>query len=131
MSRQAEVIVVVESGSARFDESGDSWLDQVAKLHEDLSKSLRAVPTPRGPPDERSKGVVQAIVVSVASAGSMTALVEMAKAWLGRDRTRSLRFSTTAVDGREISIEVSGADVPNADFEALLRVVTERLADRA
>ena len=132
MGRQVVVVVSVEPGSARFDESSDSWLDQVAALRGELRAAVgvgAVAPLPVEPTPAVTKGAWQSIGVSIASAGTLTALVEVAKAWLGRDRSRSLTFRWTARDGSGGSIELSGSDVGEERFEALLEVVTERLAD--
>lgn len=120
--------LLLEPLSGRFEVLDDRWLSQVMGLVAELRIVVGGVSTV-GEPADGFKGTVDSIVVSLASAGSLTATVELLKAWLGRDRTRSLKASWS--DGGELrTIELSGSGVDDAAFHDLVRAVTEQVAER-
>lgn len=123
-----EVQLSIQPVSGRFDEQDDLWLDQVRAFVvelRDAADDLSMV----GETRPGTKGVLGSIVVSLASAGSLAALVELAKSWLGRDRARSLKVSWSA-DGDIQSLELSGAGLDDAAFDELTQALTERMAGR-
>lgn len=114
----------VEASSARFDPLDDRWLGQVGQLAADLHREGGTV-TRRADPQPGRKGGLGAIVLSLGSAGAFTAAVEVIKAFVDRDPSRSVRLSWHA-DGRLESLEVAGRSL---DDEMRQRVV--RLLDDA
>ena len=77
----------------------------VVELNEEVGGVERLTEPVRG-----TKGSASHIVLSLGSAGVLTAAVEFLKAWLGRDQTRSLKVTWTA-DGGLQSVELSGTDL--------------------
>lgn len=135
MGRQGDVVVSIEPASGRSDESSDAWLDQVAALRGELRARLgvgAVAPLAVEPTPAVTKGAWQAIGLSIASAATLTALVEVARAWLGREPGRSLTITWVAGDGRRGTIELrddrGDPDVTAARFEALRAAVAERPA---
>jgi hypothetical protein len=121
-----QVELRLEPLSGRFDVHDDRWLDQVSGLVDELRAEVGDVAT-RRTPGPGTKGGIDALLIPVVSAGGLTAVVELVRSWLTRDRTRSLKVSWSdrgAVD----SIELSGSEVDSARFDDLLRLVTQNLA---
>lgn len=124
MSGQLQV--GLEPVSGRFDPQDERWAAQVAGLVAELRRELEGVGTPVEPVPG-TKGAATSIVVSLASAGTLTALVELLRSWLTRDRTRSIRVSFG--DGGELTgFEMDGDGLDQASLDALLRAVTQRVA---
>lgn len=118
----------LEPSSQRFDATDDRWLDQVAILITDLREHA-------GPVDRRSvpvpgtKGVLDSIVMPIASAGMLTAAVEMLKGWLARDRSRAIKV-TWSDSGSVQALELAGSDVDDRAFDEVVRAVTKQLASQ-
>lgn len=121
-----QVELRLEPLSGRFDMDDGRWLDQVDGLVGELRDQAGNVAT-RRTPEAGTKGGVDAIVIPVISAGGLTAVIELARSWLTRDRTRSLKVSWSD-RGTVESIELSGAEVDSTRFDDLLRAVTHTLA---
>jgi hypothetical protein len=120
-----QVELRLEPLSGRFDMYDDRWLDQVDGLVGELRAGADDVRS-RRTAAPGTKGAIDAIVIPVISAGGLTAVVEMVRSWLDRDRTRSLKVSWSD-SGSVESIELSGADVEAARFDDLLHAVTRTL----
>ena len=100
----------LEPGTERFDPADERWLRQVRDLAQELHRTgVRLQPSA---PEPDTKGTVDQLVVSLGSAGAFTAMVEVVKSWLGRDRSRTL-VMTFYKDGQPKAIKLSGrvADV--------------------
>jgi hypothetical protein len=121
-----QVELRLEPLSGRFDMHDDRWLDQVDGLVGELRDQAGNVAT-RRTAEPGTKGGIDAIVIPVVSAGGLTAVIELVRSWLTRDRTRSLKVSWSDRGAVE-SIELSGAEVENTQFDDLLRAVTQNLA---
>jgi hypothetical protein len=115
----------VEAVSDRFDASDDRWLDQVAALISDLHAEVGTVSRQRAPA-EGSKGALDSIILSLTSAGALTASVELLKSWLARDRSRSVKVTWSA-DGALQELELSGTGVDDAAFEQVVQAVAKQL----
>jgi hypothetical protein len=132
MGRQGDVAVSLAPASGRFDETSDTWLEQVAALRGELRAAVgvgAVAPLAVEPTPAVTGRAWQSIGVSITTAAALSALLAVVEAWLERDRSRSLTFTWTAHDGRGDSIELSGHDVAAARFEALQEAVTQRLTD--
>jgi Effector Associated Constant Component 1 len=120
-----QVELRLEPLSGRFDTYDERWLDQVDGLVGELRAGADDVTT-RRTAVPGTKGTVDAIVIPLISAGGLTAVIELVRSWLIRDRTRSLKVSWSE-SGAVDSIELSGADVEGARFDDLLQAVTRTL----
>lgn len=124
MSGQAQL--VLEPMSGRFDNRDERWSNQVTALLADLRRAVGDVSS-TAEPLIGTKGAVGSIVLSVLSASSVTAMIELFKAWLARDRTRSLKVSWSA--DRELqSVELAGSRLDDAAFDELLQAVLRQVA---
>jgi hypothetical protein len=123
---EEQVELCLEPRSGRFDPADDRWLDQLGGLVAELRTEVGGVATQRTP-EPGAKGGFDSIVVSLVSAGGLTAVVELVRSWLTRDRTRSLKVSWSD-SGAVDSIELSGSAIDGAAFDDLVRVMSQRLA---
>jgi hypothetical protein len=95
--------------SGRYDAGHEGWSDQVAAFVGELARVgtvTRAEPVVPG-----AKGTAGTFLVTLASAGSVTALIEVVRVWLARDRSRSLQLSWDE-EGRlrSLSIDTSASE---------------------
>lgn len=81
-----ELSVAAHSGS--YDDADDRWQAQVRTLHADLRSQVDV--TERSTPVDGTKGAVAEIIVALGSAGAFTVALDCFRAWLGRDRSRSI-----------------------------------------
>jgi hypothetical protein len=114
----------VEPASSKFDANDERWQDEVAQFVLDLDSTVGEVrrETTRS---EGTKGVVESIVLPLASAGTLTAAVEFFKAWLARDNGRGLKLSIGS-DGATV-FETSGNDIDETTRRRILEAVLARL----
>ena len=103
---EANVKFRIEPQSDKYDHSDDRWIDQVSGLKQDVRREVGGI-SREVEIEEGKKGGVESIILALGSAGAITAAVDIFKAWLSRDRTRSMEVSFE-VEGRETKIKVSG-----------------------
>ncbi|MFF3275871.1 hypothetical protein ACFYWU_33770 [Streptomyces chrestomyceticus] len=120
--------VTMYPGSSRFDPEGQSWRDQVVALHTTLREEVGAV-TRRGVPEPGQKGTVEATLLALGSSGALTAAVACFKAWLARDKTRTLTVTWTDDMGAEQRLHVTGDNIDQASFQALTQALGGRSGD--
>ncbi|MGW2599277.1 effector-associated constant component EACC1 [Streptomyces klenkii] len=123
-----EVEVVIRAETSRFAPDDQPWRDQVAALHTMLREEAGSIVL-RGAPGPDHKGAVEATVLAVGSSGALTAAVACFRAWLARDKTRTLTVTWTDGSGVEQSIQVIGDNIDQASFLALTEGLGSRLGD--
>ncbi|MFJ9459123.1 hypothetical protein ACIRST_29055 [Kitasatospora sp. NPDC101447] len=118
--------ILAETG--RFDSGDARWQDQVAALHTALREEAGTVFS-RRVPKPGWKGTVDTVILAVGSSGALTAAVACFRAWLARDKTRTLTVTWTDEAGGERSLQISGDNVDQASFQALAEAIRSRLGD--
>jgi hypothetical protein len=115
--------IVVVPRSADYDEADDRWRDQVAAFARELAD--RADTSRRGTPAPGRKGTVDDLIVALAGSGALTAVVECIRAWLERDRNRSVevRWDEGGVERR---VTVRGEGVDAATVQEIARAAAAR-----
>ncbi|GHG60385.1 effector-associated constant component EACC1 [Streptomyces griseocarneus] len=124
----AEVEVAIRPETSRFAPDDQPWHDQVAALHATLREEAGPVVL-RGLPGLGHKGAVEATVLVLGSSSALTAAVACFRAWLARDKTRSLTVTWTDGAGVEQSIRVVGDNIDQASLQALTEGLGSRLGD--
>jgi hypothetical protein len=125
MNEQVELHI--EPASTRFGPHDDRWLDQVGGLVSELRTEVGGVSTQRAP-IAGTKGGIDSIVLTLASAGGLSAFADLVRSWLSRDRTRSIKVSLYE-SGELQALELSGSEVDAGAFDELVRSVSGRLTD--
>jgi Effector Associated Constant Component 1 len=111
--------------SERFSPDDDRWLDHVAGLARELRVGTGALEVQRTS-QPGAKGAAETLILALGTAGAFTAAVEVIKAWLGRDRSRTVEVSWQ--DGDDIGrFVISGDKIDNAALGAMAEVLTARL----
>jgi hypothetical protein len=121
------VELFIEPISERFEDDDPRWRDQVVALLRDLRDESVDVQT-RSTPVAGAKGPVSEIVLALGSSGALTAAVTMFRAWLARDRTRSLTIAWQDGDNRR-SVSVQAHDMDADVFEDIARAAARESRD--
>jgi Effector Associated Constant Component 1 len=119
--------VEIEPASDRYDPHDERWLDQVAQLRSDLLRQVgdvRIEPVPV----EGKKGGAEALILALGTAGAFTAAVEFFKAWLGRDRDRSIKIKWTDGDERK-EIDIRGEALDQATLRRIAEVAARPVGE--
>ena len=99
----------IKPSSTDYDASDARWVAQVETLLGSLKANVGEVRKEVTPVAGQKGGWVD-IIVALGSAGAVTAAVEVFRAWLGRDVTRTLEI-VTVVDGVEKKITINGTNL--------------------
>ena len=103
------------AANARFDDDDPRWRGQVADLMHELRRGAGSVRA-RREPVPGTKGAVDQVILALGSAGAFTAAVQIVRAWLARDKHRTVRMTVTGPDGRVRTVQISAE---NASAETL------------
>lgn len=98
--------LTIKPSHAAYDASDDRWISQVNGLLTDLKAGGGDVER-RITPVPGQKGGVETIILALGTSGAITAVVEVIKAWIGRDRKRSLELAIERGGAKE-TVTVSG-----------------------
>jgi hypothetical protein len=106
--------------SSRFDPDDDRWLEQVSLLYRDLERTVGPV---RREVDPRPgfKGGLTEVILALGSSGAVAAALSAFKAWLNRDRGRTLTVSWTEND-QQRSLTISGTEIDLATLDRALHM---------
>ncbi|GGU75944.1 hypothetical protein GCM10010211_47370 [Streptomyces albospinus] len=126
MAADAELAIL--PGTGRFDPEEERWRDQVAALYAALREEAGTVLL-RGAPEPGRKGDIDTVVLALGSSGALTAAVTCFRAWLARDKTRTLTVTWADEAGDQRTIQVSGDNIDQASFQALTEGVPSRLGE--
>jgi hypothetical protein len=103
----------------RFDSEDGHWRGQVAVLLDEirtetgtLERGQMAVPG--------TKGGVEVLILALGSAGAFTAVVGIIRAWLERDKHRSVELTFTDADGNSRTVQASAENAGSDVFAPLL-----------
>ena len=123
--RSTSLDLVIEPRSSRFDEDDDRWRSQVRDLYRDLDAEVGGIHR-RSRHVAGTRGTVDTVILALGSAGAFTATVEFLRAWLSRDRSRSLSISWD-VEGREERVSVSGDAIDGTALDRIAEAVAVRI----
>jgi hypothetical protein len=105
--------------SDRYEDDDDRWRDQIADLVHELRVETDALRVARTPV-AGTKGSLDEFVLTLSSAGVLTTAVDILKAWLARDKTRSVELKYRDRQGNEQRLSVTAE---HADDDALAPVI--------
>lgn len=116
--------LLIEPGTGRYDPDDERWRRQVSDLYRDLDRDVGDLRRERAPVPG-TKGAVESIVLALGSAGAFTVALDFFRAWLARDRSRSLDISWT-VDGVQEQITVRGDAIDASTLQAIAAAAARR-----
>jgi hypothetical protein len=105
--------------SERYEDDDERWRDQVADLVHDLRVETDALRVSRTPV-AGTKGSLDEFILSLGSAGVLSTAVDVLKAWLARDKTRSVELKYRDRQGKEQRLSVTAE---HAGDDALAPVI--------
>ena len=110
----------IEASSSDYDPLDDRFVDQVQGLLQDLQREAGEV-RKEVTPVPGMKGGISEFVVLLKSIGAIGAAVDVIRAWLGRDRSRSLEIKVRKGD-KSVSVRLSAVDM---DEERLRKFMSD------
>lgn len=111
--------LTIKPRSERFDGADARWREQVGAFYRDLRAEVEETHIARTPiPGE--KGPATDIILALGSSGALSAAVAVFKAWLARDRTRSLEIAWRE-GHKERCLSVRAQDLDEETFEEIAR----------
>jgi hypothetical protein len=116
--------LVVEPRSADYDADDERWRSQVGTLYRDLAPQVDTFQRGRSSPG--TKGTVDELILALGSSGALTAAVECFRAWLQRDKSRSIDVRWDE-DGVERRVTFSGEAVDAATVREIARAAAARV----
>ncbi|MYV97242.1 hypothetical protein GT354_02895 [Streptomyces sp. SID3343] len=120
------VEVTITPGTVKFDPDDQRWLDQASTLYDALREETGVV-FRRGVPEPGVKGTMDTVALALGSSGVLTAVVACFRAWLARDKTRTLTVAWTDDSGNGRAVTVTGDNLDQVSFQALAEGVGKRL----
>ena len=119
-----KILVGLRPQSDHFDLNDARWARQVSTLLVDLEENAGTVRW-RSSPARGTKGGTEAIILALGSAGAITAMVEVIKAWLTRDRSRSLEIVTVDEGPGRRVVTIRGDHIDDKTLHEAIRAVAE------
>jgi hypothetical protein len=120
--------LMVEPRSDDYDAADDRWRTQVGTLHQELAAQVDTVQRGRSAPG--AKGTIDEVILALGSSGALTAAVECFRAWLQRDKSRSIDLRWDE-DGVERHVTFSGDNVDAATVKEIARAAAARVGGAA
>jgi len=120
--------LVIEPRSDDYDAADDRWRAQVGTLQRDLAAQVETLQRSRSEPG--AKGTVDEVILALGSSGALTAAVECFRAWLQRDKNRSIDVRWDE-DGVERHVTFSGDNVDAATVKEIARAAAARVGGLA
>lgn len=112
------VEVRIEAETSRYAPDSPQWRNELAELHRMLGAEAGTVSLRPNEGTKGTRGAIEAVILALGSSGSITAAVMCFRAWLGRDKTRTLNLTWT--DGqREERVTLTGENIDQRSFQTL------------
>ena len=108
------------ASSERFDDDDPRWRDQVADLVYELRRQTESVQS-RRTSVPGTKGTVDQLILALGSSGAFTLAIDVVRAWLARDKHRSVEMTIIDAEGRQHTVRVSAE---NAGGDALATLIS-------
>lgn len=112
------VEVAISTQTAKYAPDSPQWRREVATLNTDLHRETGSATT-RSTPMPGTKGGIVEIILALGTSGALVSAVQVFRAWLGRDKTRSITVSWTDEDDKERRLTVTGENIDQQSFTAL------------
>ena len=120
--------LVVEPRNDDYDPADDRWRAQVGTLYAELADQVDTYRRGRSVPG--TKGTIDEVILALGSSGALTAVVECFRAWLQRDKSRSIDVRWDE-DGVERRVTFSGDNVDTATVREIARAAAARVGGLA
>jgi hypothetical protein len=116
----------IEPASERFDADDDRWVSQAAAFNREFATTLEGVRREQTSVTG-TKGALESVILSLTSAGAMTAAAEFFKAWIGRGADRRVKVTFGESGGLQ-EFEFAGSDLDEATLHQVMAALNARLS---
>ncbi len=123
------VDVAISTETTKYAPDSPQWRREVGALHNDLNRETGSVTTQSAPVPGTRGGVVE-VILALGTSGALVAAVQVLRAWLGRDKTRTLTVTWTDSDGGRRQLTVTGENLDQRSFQALSESIGKMIEDR-
>jgi Effector Associated Constant Component 1 len=120
-------VLVIEPRSSRYEPTDYRWRRQTGSLYHDLRAEVGGVRV-EAEPAPGEKGAVTQLVLELISSGALTAAITTLRAWLERDRTRTLDVEWDDGERRK-HFSVSASTMDDETFEEFARAAARAVAE--
>lgn len=127
MSSTVEVAISTET--AKYAPDSPQWRREVAALHTDLQRETGSV-TMQSVPTPGTRGAAVDVILALGTSGTLVAAVEIIRAWLGRDKTRTITATWTDEDGNERRFTLTGENIDQQSLTALSESIGRMIEGR-
>jgi hypothetical protein len=124
MSEQMEITLTATS--EKYDADDDRWRGQVGELVHQLRTETDALRLERTPVPG-TKGAIDELIISLGSAGVFTAVEQVFRSWLARDKTRSIQLSYKDGKGHMQKLQVAASNAAEDVFAPVLNAVAHQI----
>ena len=111
--------LIIVPGSSRFDVDDSRFRSQTALLYQDLQRNVDGF-TRRSDAVPGTKGAVETVAVLLGAGGGLTALAQCFKAWLERDKTRSITINLKNGAGKDVTWTFDGDAIDRGSLQTAL-----------
>jgi hypothetical protein len=127
MSPNVEVAISTET--AKYAPDSPQWRREVASLHTELQRETASLTT-RSESAPGTKGDLVQVILALGSSGALVSAVQILRAWLGRDKTRSITATWTDEDGKERRFTLTGENIDQQSLTALSESIGRMIEGR-
>jgi hypothetical protein len=124
-AESSKIELTVAAESDRYDAADDRWLAQANDLYADLRRDVSGYRV-ESTQVTGTKGVVDAAILALGSAGAFSAAVQCIKAWLARDKSRRVAITWTQ-GGQEQRVVLEGDAIDVKSLQRLVEAIGQRL----
>jgi hypothetical protein len=127
MSPAVEVAISTET--AKYAPDSPQWQREVAALHTELHRETGAVTT-ESTPVPGTKGTADDVILALGTSGALVSAVQVFRAWLNRDKTRTITATWTDDDGKERRFTLTGENIDQQSLTALSESIGRMIEGR-
>jgi hypothetical protein len=124
MPEQMEITLTAVSD--KYDAEDDRWRGQVGELVHQLRTETDALRLERKPVPG-TNGAIDELIISLGSAGVFTAVEQVFRSWLARDKTRSIQLSYKDGQGHMQKLQVAASNATADVFAPVLNAVAHQI----
>ncbi|WP_205324074.1 hypothetical protein [Glycomyces sp. YM15] len=123
------VDVVISAETAKYAPDSPQWRREVAALHSELQSATGAAATRSTPVPGARDGIVQ-VILALGSSGALISAVQVFRAWLGRDKTRTITATWTDEHGETQRFTLTGENIDQQSLTALSESIGRMIEGR-
>ncbi len=112
--------LIIEPLSEDYDANDERWLNQVNDLINECQRDVGEV-TKKITPQEGKKGGFEEIMLVLGSSGAIQMAFEVFKAWILRDKTRTIKVKIKVGD-KVKELEMSGTGFKKEEMETYMKL---------